>query len=406
MAKKQSGLFDRIGQRAHQLRQWIEIKISRWRYGVIDPAYDLRELHLLERVQPGELVYCEMPLSDWELASIPVGHRCRPYLVVEKTETGIIGFPCSHKPYHKDAKWSQLHLFSQDHRMFLFFGDERWNYSDSYISFSRLARIQESKMLSRTQQLDESDRSRADRILAVLAGRGRLPQRWQLNQEAPAARPGDLLHQGDQIVLVSSCDHGTIYAFPVEKGRSKKENGIEIECMDHTRWHLIDCRRISILLENAGPVISFCATEQLLKAEQAISVLKRKGKASTRPAKNAIQLDLKMRFRAQPGELFLPRYQDGEWIYLFSRGNKDYFVMMSDYYNETFDLHKDLLARVDPACELIDPMTYEEVIEGLVGRSFLDRPAASRLKESFYKAWRESDPDMEPWPLPEENQQS
>lgn len=52
---------------------------------------------VLNRCACGDVVYCEMPLKDWELSGVREGHRCRPYLVLKVNRRGIIGIPASHK---------------------------------------------------------------------------------------------------------------------------------------------------------------------------------------------------------------------------------------------------------------------------------------------------------------------
>ena len=44
-----------------------------------------------QTLQPGDVVWCRMPLAQGQLENIPAAHQIRPYVVCQEDEQGIQG---------------------------------------------------------------------------------------------------------------------------------------------------------------------------------------------------------------------------------------------------------------------------------------------------------------------------
>ena len=54
--------------------------------------YSKAEKEVFDAVEVGDLVYCQMPLSEEKLAGVPEGHKERPYVIVDKDEHFLYGY--------------------------------------------------------------------------------------------------------------------------------------------------------------------------------------------------------------------------------------------------------------------------------------------------------------------------
>lgn len=68
------------------LSRYIEIDI--------DVECSSYQQKIFNQTNEGDLLYCNMPMSDEELARIPEGHRTRPYYIAYKLTNGFIAYRC------------------------------------------------------------------------------------------------------------------------------------------------------------------------------------------------------------------------------------------------------------------------------------------------------------------------
>ena len=52
-----------------------------------------------QTLQPGDVVWCRMPLAQGQLENIPAAHQIRPYVVCQEDEQGIQAYACSSHPF-------------------------------------------------------------------------------------------------------------------------------------------------------------------------------------------------------------------------------------------------------------------------------------------------------------------
>lgn len=372
----------------HQLREYLKIRRNRWEYDALDPSFQLRELNPAKDLVSGDIAYCEMPFSDWELAGIPKGHRCRPYLIVENGGDYLVGFPCSHNR-HKKAGWRQVCLRQQEYRRHLFFGDQLYSAHDSYINLQKPFRIRLEKVLSRTNTLQESDRLQVNRILEILHTRQNHKKLWQVGNEPLSRRPGDIVDRGGSHLLISSCDKDVVYGYLVLKNTQERSELPAIATFNGKTLRIEETSRQEWKLTEKDRLMSFCLTRDLLALEKTLAKRSRKAKAK----EQEVVFSGRLSFRVQPGEIFYVPFIEEEFIYLFSRGQFDYGMLMEDFYDENFQVRKENVRTMERQGQLIAPEEMSEIALALQKSRFISESAAALLEKKHHKAWEKSAPE-------------
>ncbi len=115
---------------------------------------------LFEKIQPGDLVFCRMPLTDKVLKNVPEGHRSRPYLIIKKAENEMYGYACSTHP--KKLKSYEKHTFVNR-----VYDEKKHRYKDSCVQFDKAFIIPVSHILQFYEELDEYTINQIARELQV-----------------------------------------------------------------------------------------------------------------------------------------------------------------------------------------------------------------------------------------------
>lgn len=85
---------------------------------------------IFEKIKPGHLVYCKMPISDKALKKIQNGHQSRPFLIVKKGKDELYGYACATHP--KRLEKFEKHVFKNE-----VYDSKNDCYKDSVIQFDR-----------------------------------------------------------------------------------------------------------------------------------------------------------------------------------------------------------------------------------------------------------------------------
>lgn len=78
---------------------------------IADINWTNEQKEIFDRLQTGDLIYAQMPLSDKELEKVPEGHRTRPYYVIYKSKNVIDAFMCSSSPFNISDGFSTFTLY-------------------------------------------------------------------------------------------------------------------------------------------------------------------------------------------------------------------------------------------------------------------------------------------------------
>lgn len=375
-------------KRLIQIREYAGIRISRFRYGVIDPEYAIRELHVFERSKPGDVVFCEMPFSDFNLAAIPKGHRCRPYLLIEKQKNGIIAAPCSHQMYRNYPRWQQIALKPADgSARFLFFGDIRYSKKNSYCCLGSVFYIRSEKMLSKSRQACQEDLMLANRILRVLDGRKKRRKRLQIQGYADGLRAGDIVLNNKKEYLITECSSLKASGYLLQE-KCPENDAIRIECFPNLERWISEGTPASLEHPEMLDVISFCSTEKLLEAEKEIRLLKKKMKeeakqkereaAKRAAARNVPEVCKSLRLKYPTGAVFRDFASGYEFVYLWSRRRTDYYLDLEMYYDGKTVFCHPAACMLEEEQECIDEQTYFDCLDG-----FFERDKISSLEKNW-----------------------
>ena len=107
-----------------------------------------KQKELFAQIQPGDLVFCRMPVTDRALNKVPEGHRSRPYLIVQKAENEMYGYACFTHP--KKLELYEKHVFVNR-----VYDEENKKYKDSCVQFDQAFIIPTSHILNFYEELDE-----------------------------------------------------------------------------------------------------------------------------------------------------------------------------------------------------------------------------------------------------------
>ena len=104
---------------------------------------------IFNQIQPGTVIYCDMPLNQDRLMHIPEGHRTRPYVIVKKGEKNVYGYACA---THLRSSLTYDQLFKLEN--FAYQKDIQ-KYVDSFVQLDKPFRIPISNILDLFYELDE-----------------------------------------------------------------------------------------------------------------------------------------------------------------------------------------------------------------------------------------------------------
>lgn len=95
--------------------------------------YSKAEKEVFDAVEVGDLVYCQMPLSEEKLAGVPEGHKERPYVIVDKDEHFLYGYYCTSQVQNN---WNAMYvIYPNEDRICDSF------YKKTYVLFKEMVRI-------------------------------------------------------------------------------------------------------------------------------------------------------------------------------------------------------------------------------------------------------------------------
>ena len=379
------------------LKNYLEIKRARREYGALSEKQSIRELHLFDRIQPTERVYCEMPMSDLQLASIEDGHRCRPYLILDKTENGIIGLPCSHKPWLKVSELLQYPLECEDYSQYLLFGSKFLNIHDSWVRLTEPVFVPEKKILSYSGPINETDIRQISRLLNICDPKDKRWPATGFSNRPYQPKEGDLLLVSGlarTAFLITSADQQTFFGYYVSLKKPPKDMKKEIASRRHEPAGSADSLQRILASSDIQEPLGFITCREMIcqildlgKCERPIELGIHIVDFISIPTLYALKEEIKARqhhFRpARPrqpkkppvsgftlnypvGAIFIETFSDLEWVYMFTQGQRHYGVLLDDYFEGVPRLKKMTFDNLQEACEVIDEETFlalEPVIE-------------------------------------------
>lgn len=386
------------------IHSYWELWKNRREYGAIESNATIREIHAFDRVQPGDLVYCEMPMSDWALADVPKGHRCRPYLILAKTEDGLIGCPSSHKRRKKISSWVQMELKPEDYDQFMLFGSRYHAQGSTFVDLSHWEEIPARKVLSLSTSLKESDRRIADRILRMVGTRKVSTQKrkgspkeeetvWQISARPQSRIPGDIvsLSSGEPF-LISTVDQDTAWGYRLSSPRQSQPDSkvLSVESINHYFFPFASLQKEKLEQPEQYPLISFCKTSTLLQKEKELKARKAQDEQNENPARKktgaapAFARKERIRITRQCGGIFQDFFSENEYVYMWTYKQSEKYLDLDEFYDGNVVIREIERNRLTELGMLIADDIFEEVLDTLVKRRSLSEDEAQLLRENFY----------------------
>lgn len=275
---------------------------------------------LFKMVKPGDIAYCHMPYSQSVLENIEPEHRARPYLILSKDETTLLGVPGSHKPDTKTPLWQQLKLDGSDYSRYFFDNDWKSHESTGYYNMKAPVYLEKKHLISLSVALPEHSLQRAARILKTI--RYDDGTNLEITGHPYEYQEGDYLSINSSGYFAAAKDLNFIYAAKAERKKSRKSFPVQLASRE-------------IIYVDPSHVFRFplCGKYKL----EGFSNMREVKRLGFRNRLSGLQ------FYYRPGTVFMPSWNEDAAIYLFSQEDQDYFIYEEDLsmeMPEVFNVHK------------------------------------------------------------------
>ncbi len=348
------------------------------------------------QIRTGDLIFCRMPGSEEFLASIPEGHRARPYLILAAEDGCLYGFACSHKHSSRIPEWQQYELRKQDYPEFLYFGQLRPNSFSTFVSLDQLNRIPAENALSFSLHIHPDDLSEILRICRLIIHLRCDPQHsesrissLESEQQPWYEQPGNIYHvHQDLYFLITD---------PPEKNRPARglfvrladdqdlncepgDGGLLITDIQNHRLICTDFH--SVFLENAGSAsfASIVSRQELSRIENRLnSVLPDRTGSALRSRKSKARFA----FYWPSGSVLVFESSGNEFIYLFSEGGRHCLADLESFLSGDFQLFFTDDSSLQESSEQIDEISFDEILGFLQSESDHPHPTEAALLRSY-----------------------
>ena len=272
---------------------------------------------IFDRIQPGDLVFCKMPISEKALNNIPEGHRARPYLIVQKSDNELYGYACATHP--KRVKSYEKHIFVN-----MVYDEENKKYKDSCVQLDKAFIIPMSHILNFYQELDEFTIIQIARELQVCEN---IRKKGVLQFSKPIhLLVGDIIFVDNTYYYIRSIkdDKYNVYRFD-NNGVKVDTSGFKIKIPTH-----IDISH-PIVLEN----ISITSLIQLSNSKLNEQIRNLENIPKTKEQKNMGYSHI-----YSVGRLLVNRVTNEKMIYLFTYANQMFGLNYEKYMLRIFQLQQ------------------------------------------------------------------
>ena len=161
---------------------------------------------LFNSIQPGEMIWAQMPLCKKELNKIPIGHRVRPYLILKKDKKFLYAYPSSSKHTKKLNNMQEYCINNTRYKTL----------KNSYINLTTLVKIPVSNIKSKFINLISHDLQNIEKRLRIITNHsGQFNITFNLNE-------GDIINNHSQLYYVYTSDNTNLYTYAIYR-KAKKD---------------------------------------------------------------------------------------------------------------------------------------------------------------------------------------
>lgn len=171
------------------------------------------ENSIFNNIEPGDIVYCIMPMSKAELAKVPEGHKERPYLIVDKGKDFLYGY-YSTTHINENIPYQQRYTYRRN------FTNKNNEIVDANFVLDQVYKIPKDNIFDILDNLDEYEKQEVARRLAIKNLKG-FPKIKKKNLKL---KVGDVVTSDAKWYFISDIDKTGIYgylAYPPNHGTKK-----------------------------------------------------------------------------------------------------------------------------------------------------------------------------------------
>lgn len=311
--------------------------IIKWCYKLIevfDDSYSDSD-NLKSVIQPKDVYWCQMPLSDKELAKVTPGHRIRPYVVEEVNENGIVALSSSSKPFSYVIKDRQLFISKAKYHLG----------KNSYIDTTKRILIPWNDIKEYYYTLDRYD---FDQI------NFKRSQKIIRENKAQELGVGALIDRDGSLYLITGTIKDNFIVYKLHKQKETVTNNQYISISYNSKVYFINFDEQLYLQISSEYSIVFQYDDNTVK------LIRKKMKDIKKMERIKLEVDKSISFTYNPGTIFTYAVDDVV-MYLFSRKNSIYGVFLEEEILCLKKINQDYLKEMNE----INIEYLKEVINGL-----------------------------------------
>lgn len=216
----------------------------------------------LETIRPGDVVWCQMPLSKKRLASIEESHRVRPYVIIEICSDTMKGYYCSSSPIQRVPSNEQFILRKEN-----FFIKK-----DTYVNLHAPCTIPFSDFKAYYFSIDKETFSRIQLHLQQLE--------TQCMHSIACVDCGTIIRHENQLYILYQVDHTHVYGsrlVPYIAGQAVQESDILLSLFE--RIYITDFTAVKTFdRQESLTIFTECSSEQYNEIKRLRERIKKRNK--------------------------------------------------------------------------------------------------------------------------------
>lgn len=175
------------------------------------PVVSFEQKELFERIEVGDVVFCKMPVSEKHLKEIKEGHKERPYVIVNKTESTLVGYPCTSQPQNIQ-KYPEICLLY----------NRKWDrkekcYKPSYVTLRHAYSIPIENIRFKCYTLEKFEKEQISRRIFCFNKKN--PIFCDMDKESLPIKAGDMIqYYGQKYFMISQEEGYPMYKEPISNG--------------------------------------------------------------------------------------------------------------------------------------------------------------------------------------------
>ena len=316
-------------------------------------TYSKYQYDLFLHTKPGDLLYCDMPLSEDKLSRIEKGHRSRPYLIVDKKDNYLYGYYCSSTLSKKNIKgiYTLIHNKYQLHKK-----DDNYNDipTDTYINLYAVHQLNINHLRSYMTSIDEYDQIQINKIISSINNTDLI--KFPVNQKVYIS---EVYSYNSSLYYVYNVIDDYIACYKLKTTQNSDEDTIYV----NKHKYKLDLKQMYKLKVNDCCLYSLNDISLKYKVDK---IIKRYINSKNKKRKYNIKNNPYV-CKYPIGTLYTNYYDDRLIVYLYSRGKKDYgfdYKQASNFdylgiENFKLDYNRGALLKVDDdfMCDVINCIT-------------------------------------------------